>query len=904
MTPQIALDLSLDGIAVLSRAEGGVWWREGVVRLDDPDMAGALTRLRNRCAARVGEDFTSILIIPDSQILFTSLERDDRDPKVTIRTLLRGRTPYEVEDLAFDYVQKGDRLQVAVVAIETLLEAEEFAAGFGYRPVALVADPGDSTYPGQAHFGQTGLAAEILAETRLDLDLEDGFDVVPAPAAPEMPEKPNTGDPAEDAPETASPDTPMDAEESPAEPVAETDGMEDEPPAPPIAPADTGTFEAALAAVDAAPAPAAAEPAPVPPTDEDPAMALPKTPATPTFTSRRKADGRAAVDTPEEPSLTRITPRLSAPTRETGPIVSKSLPPADAPAPAPLDATPQPNLPNFGFAGGKTRTTVGADAPPDSAAEAVALSLPGIAREEAAQPRRRGGAKLGLYLTLTLIGLMALVALWSVLQGAERDIAVAPASGDTAPQVPDAAPPGASEDIARLLPTSDATASTAPATSGPVAPPLPITDDDGPATAGSNAVENAPQTLELAGSFDDSPAPPAAPVPSTTETVIAAVDPARQDGETGPLPPAALPDAAPLSPAPATPASQETPAVPPVPNVVDPTDPETTAPEETTDPAPQVADAQDTPEGLDDSEEAAVLVVPQAQGTLAPGGYTVFAGRPAVLPLQRASDQEPPLAAPEAPAATAEDDAARAALRRTVPVQRPVEAEAEPEAEADAPPVADGVAREPLIRTRPRQRPQSITDAAARDAEAAREAEAARQAAAEDRAAAVDAAAAAAIASLASQTAAAAASPASPLALAASDRPRSRPRSVERDAARIVTQRREQARAAPAAAASTARQPEEPARAAPASPQTIRSAGGSVARAATQQNAIRLRDINLIGVYGRPNARRALVRLSNGRYVKVEVGDRLDRGRVTAIGDSQLVYQRGGRSVTLRMPNA
>ena len=28
--------------------------------------------------------------------------------------------------------------------------------------VALVADPGDSTYPGQAHFGQTGLAAEIL----------------------------------------------------------------------------------------------------------------------------------------------------------------------------------------------------------------------------------------------------------------------------------------------------------------------------------------------------------------------------------------------------------------------------------------------------------------------------------------------------------------------------------------------------------------------------------------------------------------------------------------------------------------------------------------------------------------------------------------------------------------------
>ena len=78
---------------------------------------------------------------------------------------------------------------------------------------------------------------------------------------------------------------------------------------------------------------------------------------------------------------------------------------------------------------------------------------------------------------------------------------------------------------------------------------------------------------------------------------------------------------------------------------------------------------------------------------------------------------------------------------------------------------------------------------------------------------------------------------------------------------------------------------------------------GGVARAATIDNAIRLRDVNLIGVYGRPSDRRALVRLSNGRYVRVEVGDSLDGGRVTAIGDSALNYVKRGRTIALQLPS-
>lgn len=70
------------------------------------------------------------------------------------------------------------------------------------------------------------------------------------------------------------------------------------------------------------------------------------------------------------------------------------------------------------------------------------------------------------------------------------------------------------------------------------------------------------------------------------------------------------------------------------------------------------------------------------------------------------------------------------------------------------------------------------------------------------------------------------------------------------------------------------------------------------------KNAINLRRINLIGVYGKPSNRRALIRLSNGRYQKVVVGDRIDGGRVSAIGDSELRYTKGGRSVVLTMPRS
>ncbi|NNL35709.1 MAG: hypothetical protein HKP35_07815 [Silicimonas sp.] len=76
----------------------------------------------------------------------------------------------------------------------------------------------------------------------------------------------------------------------------------------------------------------------------------------------------------------------------------------------------------------------------------------------------------------------------------------------------------------------------------------------------------------------------------------------------------------------------------------------------------------------------------------------------------------------------------------------------------------------------------------------------------------------------------------------------------------------------------------------------------SVSRQATVENAIRLNKINLVGVYGVPSDRRALIRLPNGRYVKVKVGDRVDGGTVAQIRDSELIYRKGSRTMSLEMP--
>ena len=135
------------------------------------------------------------------------------------------------------------------------------------------------------------------------------------------------------------------------------------------------------------------------------------------------------------------------------------------------------------------------------------------------------------------------------------------------------------------------------------------------------------------------------------------------------------------------------------------------------------------------------------------------------------------------------------------------------------------------------------------------------------------------------------------LAVATSLRPEGRPSDLGAEAAAIRAQRAAERLVAAATAATVPNEPAPPPEV--NVPQNTEPVPGGVARAATIEDAIRLREINLIGVYGRTNERRALVRLSNGRYVRVEVGSELDGGQVVAIGDDVLNYVKRGRTYVI-----
>lgn len=75
----------------------------------------------------------------------------------------------------------------------------------------------------------------------------------------------------------------------------------------------------------------------------------------------------------------------------------------------------------------------------------------------------------------------------------------------------------------------------------------------------------------------------------------------------------------------------------------------------------------------------------------------------------------------------------------------------------------------------------------------------------------------------------------------------------------------------------------------------------SVAKRATVRNGMDLGEMNLIGLFGSSKSRRALIRMPNGKFVKVGVGDKLDGGKVTAIGTDTISYTKKSRSYTLKL---
>lgn len=274
MTPNFALDLSFDGIALFHRAGAGDWHVLGEVALDAEDLAAELAALRTKALALDPSGLATELIIPDAQIRYLDIPAASAphgDHDAAAAEALEGATPYALHELAYDWTVSGARLQIAAVARETLEEAEAFATEHGFNPVCFGARPAPEVFTGLPSFGPTA-RAEAAAP--------------PAPA-------PVSASPAEDdAPPEARPETPPETEPAPAplfssiraergappDAAPRLEGVARFTPTPPLP--DTAA-RALSGAAAASLAPRTPEPDPVAPADPPDAKAAPKPPAPP-----------------------------------------------------------------------------------------------------------------------------------------------------------------------------------------------------------------------------------------------------------------------------------------------------------------------------------------------------------------------------------------------------------------------------------------------------------------------------------------------------------------------------------------------------------------------------------------------------------------------------------------------
>lgn len=983
MKPNFALNLSHDGIGLLHRGKSG-WELVGEVALDAPDFGERLTALRRAAKTRAPEGVTTKIVVPASQILYAEITAPGPQSAVRRRQIadaLEGMTPYAVPDLVFDWSGEGEVVQVAVVARETLTEAEAFADDCGFFPVSFVAAPDPAQFAGEPWFGITTTAPAHLPQgARIERDTEAlPPDLLRAAAASVV--EPGT--------------------ETVAEPGAEPPAAQPElaPPAP--------EAPAAASAPEAAPEPEAATAAATAPIPAEPAPELTPGPAPePTPGPTAEAQPTPQPDPTPEPAAAPVEPPAPEPTPEVAaPAVAASVAPpaAEAPVAAPKPAKPQPAAPQKPAAAQKAAATT-----PPATAKTAQKTAPKPPAPKAEAPIAPPADLLAALDETPLSGIDTVAPLQIAmpepvaktsrpadaaragaaprkpLPGAARPGTVgegvdspkpaprkpllaetdrpAPAFGETEAAATDA--PGTAEALRKIAEDGrrlaalgaaalETTASKALAKARALRP-APDTAEPKPA-AEAPAAESAPartvfgtrKTPRIGGkpkymgpallggliaflaiaalwsSFLIKPeAPTEAIAPAAPEAAAPAMPP--QDATPEPAPEPAAPAAPPVAPpgAPATPApdrsASETgapapeagspvalPALPTLPPLTTP--PATTT---TTPPAPPTVPGA----------PAAAQATPSRDGTLTAEGFTLFAGTPPSKSKPRpASVSRAAEAAAAEAAATAAAPPADPALKNARPKPRPASVAAAAEKAAQTPPPAaapeapaaspdDGALLAPglspdlarvLRRAQPKERPDSV----ARTAAAARAEEAAAEAA------------------LAAEAAAAEAG------LASSRRPMTRPRNFEAAvqsalAAAIAAEPPPPVQIAAIAPEPLPVAPQKPVRTKPSPPPEptlipgpdvetgeVESAtviprgptAASVAREATQKNALDLSRISLIGLYGTPSNRRALVRMPNGRFFKLQVGDRIDGGRVIAIGESQMTYQKGNRPITLSL---
>jgi hypothetical protein len=957
MKPNFALILSMDGIALLQRASSG-WSLVGDAYPDSPDLASDMADLRARAERLAPGEATFKVVIPNEQIRYLSIPAGTADPMVRQRAVeaaLDGATPYALDELAIDHTVSGNDLQIAAVALETIEEADEFARGHGFDPVSFVAMPEGREFSGEPFFGTAhdlpddiSVFPDATPIRVLDRVVMPDETASEAPSAVTSDSGPEIGASTE-----AEPEGPISFSSVRSNTSAAPDGPEVKAPQDADAPTSAPRITFAEAEAGKAPAPVVVPPRDIKP--EELSDSLNSTddakPAKPRVSVMQRAS--ALVSAAASGIATRIAARQAARAdakAKTAEKVAESAakkktkttpPPQPAPvavvaaqdtpkAEAQITDAPKSRKSTKRASKSKGKTPVPPTPVASTPASAFDLNVVPIERTESpdrvpgaltAEERRAEAERLtvfgarqatytteskgsvGLAVAVMVAVLMAGSVGWAMLFSDDSLAAlVAPetAKDETVAALPgpikDApVPPGPGEAVEGALkePTPEVAATDQDA-AAPIAQNEEVPAEDTPAPSAEDIAVK--QALESEDTAEDATNDSEADSPLiVTEAATAPPEEATQAEK---VVPSADEDAARYA---ASGIWQNSPEGLTTTEGAG-TDTGTSAaigPEgpPTRRPATKLAgltpDARPSPPapppvfGQRFNMDARGIVVATPEGAKTPSGIMAFAGKPPVVPPTRPGDPEPaPQPVEQEPetqdstevAPTDQPDASVPAtdIQVTEDTQAETEQEADPQFAGIRPQSRPGYSAEAPVDD------GSTPPADASDASLAGDAVNRADSTVpliDDTNRASLSAGLASGAEVDEDAADSAEEPAIEPAFTAL-RPLKRPGNISDLAAA--------ARATP-----------EPAPAiAPSGPTS-----NSVARQATLRGAIDLTEVNLIGVYGQPSDRRALVRLANGRYRKVKVGDRIDGGRVLAIGDDTLRYQKGGRNLTLNMPS-
>jgi len=141
MSSKFLLHLSSDSIDLERQGASGRWHRLGSVSPDTKHLIEALAHLRQTVVTEASNPLEVLVALPADQIKRVDLDHTDTST-AALQRALAGQTPYEFHELCVDCLPTPRGQTIAVIAQETLEEAESLTQAFGFKAAGFVALPG------------------------------------------------------------------------------------------------------------------------------------------------------------------------------------------------------------------------------------------------------------------------------------------------------------------------------------------------------------------------------------------------------------------------------------------------------------------------------------------------------------------------------------------------------------------------------------------------------------------------------------------------------------------------------------------------------------------------------------------------------------------------------------------